>query len=305
MRNELAKQLEQQFNFSPFVFLTGDLGYLAFESLQNKMGKYFINAGIAEQNMISMAAGIVSEGISCWAYSIAPFIYARPFEQIRNDISFQSLPVKLVGNGGGFAYGVMGSTHHALEDYGILLTLAGMKAYVPCFETDLEAVVSKIATECSPTYLRLGYDEAPKDFYRPDYAPWRKILVGDGGLIVAVGSIAGSLLSVANEMDIKTRPEIWVVSELPLVEASIPSEFWESFGPERSLLIVEEHVEQGSFARMFATEILRSGKLIRGFDCINISNPIQGLSGSQQFLRKQNNLDAFSVLAASSKLQSN
>ena len=87
------------------------------------MGSRFINAGVSEQNMVSVAAGLARSGLRPWTYSIAPFLYARPFEQIRNDVCFHHLPVILVGNGGGYGYGVMGSSHHALEDYGCLLTL--------------------------------------------------------------------------------------------------------------------------------------------------------------------------------------
>ncbi len=118
-------------NHPDFVFLTGDLGYMALEPLQKAAGPRFINAGISEQNMISVAAGLASQGFSPWAYSIAPFIYARPLEQVRNDVCLHDLPVKLVGNGGGYAYGVMGSSHHAIDDYGILLTLLNMRVFIP------------------------------------------------------------------------------------------------------------------------------------------------------------------------------
>ena len=84
------------------IFLTGDLGFMALEKLRDKLKEKFINAGIAEQNMIGVAAGMASEGLIPWVYSIAPFCYARPFEQIRNDVSFHNLPVKLLGNGGGY-----------------------------------------------------------------------------------------------------------------------------------------------------------------------------------------------------------
>ena len=125
------------------IFLTGDLGFMALEPLQEAMGERFINAGVAEQNMISVSAALARQGLEVWAYSIAPFCYARPFEQIRNDISFHNLPVNLVGNGGGYAYGVMGPTHHAIEDYGVLLCLPGMSVYVPVFDEDLPAVVAR------------------------------------------------------------------------------------------------------------------------------------------------------------------
>ena len=87
---------------SDFVFLTGDLGFMALEPLKQAIGTRFINAGVAEQNMVSVAAGLALERMNPWVYSIAPFCYARPFEQVRNDICQHDLPVKFVGNGGGY-----------------------------------------------------------------------------------------------------------------------------------------------------------------------------------------------------------
>ena len=127
MRNAFCQSLVAHAGTDEFVFLTGDLGYRALEPLRDVLGTRFINAGVAEQNMVSVAAGLARQGLRPWAYSIAPFIFARPFEQIRNDVCLHGLPVVLVGNGGGYGYGVMGSTHHALEDYGSLLTLSGMR----------------------------------------------------------------------------------------------------------------------------------------------------------------------------------
>ncbi len=103
------------------VFLTGDLGFMALEPLRDRLGDRFINCGVAEQNMVTVAAGLAKEGFDVWVYSIAPFCYARALEQIRNDVCLHGLPVRVLGNGGGYGYGVMGPTHHALEDYGILL----------------------------------------------------------------------------------------------------------------------------------------------------------------------------------------
>ncbi|HEY2624024.1 MAG TPA: hypothetical protein VGI53_11290, partial [Dyella sp.] len=116
---------------------------MALEALQSALGDRFVNAGVAEQNMISVAAAMARQGLDVWAYSIAPFCYARPFEQIRNDIAFHHLPVRLIGNGGGYGYGVMGPTHHAIEDYGVLLTLPNMRVYVPVFDEDVTAVIDK------------------------------------------------------------------------------------------------------------------------------------------------------------------
>ena len=144
------------------LFLTGDLGFMALEPIQQKLGPRFINCGVAEQNMVTVAAALAAQNFAIWVYSIAPFCYARPFEQVRNDVAFHNLPVHLVGNGGGYGYGVMGPTHHAIEDYGVLLTLPNMHVYVPAFDEDLPQVVANIGKAKSPTYLlRLGRGEPP------------------------------------------------------------------------------------------------------------------------------------------------
>ena len=101
MRKILCDTLVESSGDPDFVFLTGDLGYMALEPLRDAMGPRFINAGVAEQNMVSVTAGLALTGFRPWAYSIAPFIYGRPFEQIRNDICMHDLPVVLIGNGGG------------------------------------------------------------------------------------------------------------------------------------------------------------------------------------------------------------
>ena len=138
MRDELCRRLVARSGDERMVFLTGDLGFMALEPLRDAMGPRFINCGVAEQNMISVAAALSYEGLEAWTYTIAPFCYARAFEQIRNDVCLHGLAVKLLANGGGYAYGVMGPTHHALEDYGILLTLPNMTAFVPAFTEDIE-----------------------------------------------------------------------------------------------------------------------------------------------------------------------
>ena len=203
------------------VFLTGDLGFMALEPVQAAFGDRFINAGVAEQNMISVAAGLAITGLGVWVYSIAPFCYARPFEQIRNDVSLHKLPVHLVGNGGGYGYGVMGATHHALEDYGVLLTLQGMKAFAPAFDADLDPIVARMQFWEGPSYLRLGRDELPETFRLPAYQPWRRLTQGAGPLIAVCGALAGSILRAVLDLEPSIRPELWVVSELPF-EVSAP-----------------------------------------------------------------------------------
>lgn len=155
MRKELCTALVDISANPNMLFLTGDLGFMALEPLQAQMGKRFINAGVAEQNMISVAAALAKDDWEVWCYSIAPFCFARPFEQIRNDICLHNMPVRLIGNGGGYGYGVMGPTHHAVDDYAVLLALPNMHVYVPCFDEDVPAVIQAAQQRQSPCYIRL------------------------------------------------------------------------------------------------------------------------------------------------------
>ncbi|HEX4447771.1 MAG TPA: hypothetical protein VH044_13575, partial [Polyangiaceae bacterium] len=123
------------------MFITGDLGYGALEELSAKLGKRFLNAGVAEQNMVGVAAGAALTGLRPWVYSIAPFATYRCVEQIRNDVCLHDLPVRIAGNGGGFTYGIMGSTHHALEDLAVLKSLPNMQLFFPCANDHVAAAV--------------------------------------------------------------------------------------------------------------------------------------------------------------------
>ncbi|MFM8331957.1 MAG: transketolase [Candidatus Methylumidiphilus sp.] len=296
MRNETSKALINLFYDSPYVFLTGDLGFMALEQLQTVLGKHFINAGVAEQNMVSVAAGIASIGLQAWVYSIAPFVYARPFEQIRNDVCLHNFDVKLIGNGGGYGYGSMGSSHHAIEDYGVLLTLQNMRAYIPAFSEDVEVAVRRMSTRIGPAYLRLGLSEKPVDFPLNPYAPWRRLLAGEQGSIVAVGPIAGGFISRLSALDISSRPSLWVVSELPISADSLPEDFIHELRQDMPLIVVEEHVSQGGAGHMLAAAILSLGVSVQEFRHHFALGYPSGLYGSQRFHRKECGLDYESVL---------
>ncbi len=138
--------------------------------------------------------------------------------------AFTAWPVKLLANGGGYAYGVMGPTHHALEDYGILLTLPNMTAFVPAFNEDIGETLDRAGDLSGPAYVRLGRGENPSGEAAPAYAPWRRLLDGDAGVMIVVGPLAGSSWGVLRQFDRANRPALWVVSELPIEANAPPSE---------------------------------------------------------------------------------
>ncbi len=250
MRDAFCRQLMRHSARPEFVFLTGDLGFKALEPLRASMPRRFINAGVAEQNMVCVAAGLAHTGFRPWVYSIAPFVYARPFEQIRNNIALPGLPVTFVGNGGGYGYGVMGSTHHALEDYGVLLTLANMHAFIPAFDSDLGPIIDTQMACPFPSYLRLGLSELPDDFDPPPYAQWRHLVEGDSATLLVAGPLVGGIVREVRKLSREERPSVWLISELPL--GNVPSDFLDDVQRTGHLSVVEEHVRHGGLGQMIS-----------------------------------------------------
>ena len=282
---------------SEMVFLTGDLGFMALEPLQEALGKRFINAGVAEQNMISVAAGLARQSLEVWVYSIAPFCYARPFEQIRNDITFHNLPVKLIGNGGGYGYGVMGPTHHAIEDYGVLLTLSNMSVYVPVFDEDMDAVIARAGDSSCPAYIRMGRGEQPKGYAIPAYAPWRQLTRGDGPVVIVVGPLAGTYIDAFERLPEERRPNLWVIAELPLALNPLPDELLAQIKDAPGLCVAEEHVRHGGFASELMLHLAENNIAVRRFHHLYARAHHFERYGSQNFLRRQSALDVDSMLA--------
>ena len=297
MRKQLCDTLVARSQKAEIVFLTGDLGFMALEPLQDALGEKFINAGVAEQNMISVAAALARQDFEVWVYSIAPFVYARPFEQIRNDITFHNLPVKLIGNGGGYGYGVMGPTHHAIEDYGVLLTLPNMSVYVPVFDEDMEAVIARAGASIDPAYIRMGRGEAPKDYPIPTYAPWRQLTHGQGPVVIAVGPLAGTYIETFESMSLESRPNLWAVSELPIEPASLPAELLTQIETSPSLCVAEEHVRRGGFGSELLLYLADQNIAVRCFRHLYAGAHHFQRYGSQPYLRKRSALDPSSMLA--------
>lgn len=295
MRNELCAALVARAEDERFVLLTGDLGFMALEPLQEILGDRFINAGIAEQNMVSVAAGLAREGLLPSVYSIAPFIYARAFEQIRNDVALHGLSVSLIGNGGGFGYGVMGPTHHALEDYGVLLTLSGIKIFVPIFGTDVVHAVTNSSTSHGPSYVRLGRDEAPHLANQFGYAAVRKLTSGSGqNVVVSVGPLAGLLARQVIERSLDVI--LWGVSELPLVVSGLPEAMVSDLSLAHRVVLIEEHVRHGGFGVALLADLATSGIRPVTVSIVSASSNHSGSYGSQEFLRGANGLTIDNVI---------
>lgn len=295
MRQELCEALVRRAGNPKMVFLTGDLGFMALEPLREALGERFINAGVSEQNMISVAAAMAREGLEVWAYSIAPFCYARPFEQIRNDICLHNLPVKLLGNGGGYGYGVMGPTHHAIEDYGALLTLQGMRAFVPAYHSDVEPVITAAADCESPCYVRLGRCQVPTEAVVPEYRPWRRVVNGPGPVVVCVGPLIETWYEVLSTLPAQSQPSLWLATQFPFAVAPPPNELLSDINSRQRLLVMEEHVAHAGASAMLCQWLIQHHCKLEKYEQLCALGYPTGRYGSQLFFRKQSALDAQSV----------
>jgi transketolase len=162
----------------PIMLIVGDVGWGVVDEFAKRFPKNFINAGVAEQNMMSMAAGMASEGYHVFVYSIANFPTFRCAEQIRNDVDYHNLPVTIVASGGGLAYGSLGYSHHAVQDYALMRTMPNMLIAAPCDANEARACMRYLTEAPQPSYLRLGRGGEPEIHKSmPVVAPGKWVLV--------------------------------------------------------------------------------------------------------------------------------
>jgi transketolase len=290
MRKEFSKTIETLSQLKPeLIFLTGDLGFMALENVRDAMGERFVNVGVSEQNMISMAAAMAYEGLQVICYSIAPFITFRPAEQIRLDVCLHRKNVKIVGNGGGYGYGIMGATHHAIEDIAVMSAFQHMHCYIPFCNEDVDGVVKVMLSHDDPAYLRLGYGILPKEWVLPEFTPVRQLGCGDKITIVGMGPV---MLNVAEALESENDADIFVVSEIPL--KTIPPALLLSISNTRKVLVVEDHVQRGGLGEHLALLVLQQGIHCRLFHSCARGYE-NGLYGSQGYHNKQSFLDANSL----------
>src|SRR5262249_47021604 len=150
---ELASQDQR------ILLLTGDLGFMALEPFADRFPSRFFNVGVAEQNMVGMATGLAEAGYIPFVYSIATFATLRPYEFIRNGPILHQLPVRIVGMGGGFEYGSAGSTHHGLDDIGVMRVQPGIAIIAPADHVQARNAVLATWRLPGPIYYRLGKDD--------------------------------------------------------------------------------------------------------------------------------------------------
>jgi transketolase len=295
MRNSFISALEELAETDENIyFITGDLGYSVIEGFQTKFPKRFLNAGIAEQNMTGMAAGLSSLGNVVFTYSIANFPIVRCLEQIRNDVCYHNLNVKIVAVGGGLAYASLGYSHHGMEDIAMTRVLPNLVVISPADPVEANLATRAIAKIDGPCYLRLGkanetviHKEIP-DFTIGKCIPIRK---GDDIVIIGTGSILTEVIKAADQLNEKGL-SIEVVSMHTISHIDI--EYLESVRFRKLIVTVEEHGEGGLGAAVM--EAYSKLDIQMRILSINLGKQIHSYAGTQDELRKIYGLDSNSIV---------
>ncbi len=185
------------------IFMTADMGAFSLERFKQNLPEQYINVGVAEQNMVSVAAGLALGGKNVFIYSIVPFVTLRCYEQIKVDLSGMNLPVTIIGIGAGVMYGGDGPTHHALHDIAVMRTLPGMTIINPTDSVLTEASVRWAYNHPGPVYIRLEkgklpllYDDRNHDLQKG----WSEVREGQDVVIFSTGFMVHTALKAAESL---------------------------------------------------------------------------------------------------------
>src|SRR3989338_595530 len=295
MRSNFVNQVIIEMQKNPRIFfLTADLGFNALEPLRDKFGPRFINAGIAEANMIGVAAGLALTGKKVIAYSIAPFITMRCYEQIRLDIAYHNLDVKLIGIGGGFNYGDQGVTHHTIEDVAIMRVLPNMKIICPAYAWETQEATSAILKDNGPAYLRIGISPGA-DYHQSN---WR-FKIGRGFVIqkgkdialFCTGNVLDLTLNTAALLKQKLKTNIAVIS-LPTVKPLDKDLILKIARETKHIFTIEENNVIGGLGSAVADLLIGQKNLQTNFRSFGIPDVYIKDVGTREYLCSKAGLDA-------------
>jgi len=296
MRNSFVKTLyEEACADENIVLITGDLGFQLFDDFAHNLPKQFINAGLTEQSMMSMAAGIASTGKRVFVYSIANFSTFRCLEQIRNDVCYMDNPVVVVSVGAGFAYGTLGYSHHATEDLAVMRSLPNMDVVSPCDKFETEILTKMIARTSKPTYLRLGKAGEPLVHSAPPVISQGKFISlsrGSKGYIFFTGAVGFLALEAKKKLEsLGTDVEILSV---PFV-SDLDEEYLRTINPDLPIVVLEEHSSRAGLGSAFLEKLNQMG--IRSLITqVAASQEEISLTGSQDYLRSQNGISVGNII---------
>jgi transketolase len=279
------------------VVLTGDLGFSVLEPLREALGPRFINAGVAEASMTTMAAAMAADGFKVFTYSITPFATFRCLEQIRNDICYHNLDVTVVGVGAGYGYGTLGPTHHAIEDLAALWSIPNLAVFNPADVREAKATYAAAWELSGPKYLRIGkggegeLDSAPM----PELNKVPVVTYAEGSelTVIVTGNVLSEVLPAVRQYSatgVKTQ-----LLSCPWLKP-FPTESLLSAITSPHVVIVEELSPYGSFAAQVAKEMLvRDPQRWKSVRTLSAPDAFAKRVGGMAFQRQAAGLDTASI----------
>jgi transketolase len=302
MRTAFVSALLDAAANDPSIWLiTGDLGYSVLEPFATRFPDRYVNAGVAEQNMVGLAAGLAASGATVFVYSIANFPTFRALEQMRNDVCYPGAAVTIVSVGSGFSYGAHGPTHHAIEDLAIMRALPGIVVVSPGDPTEAALATHALVARRGPGYLRLGKagETVVESVDGDAFALGRLRLIRDGsdvtvlatGSILALADVAASMLSAEG---ISVR--LYSAHTLrPFDGATLARAMAETAG----LVTIEEHRLTGGLRSAVAESLLGNVTVSRGrMSSLGIDPDVHLPTGDQAYLRSICGLTSESIREA-------
>jgi len=275
------------------LLLTGDHGYALFDQFRAECPEQYINAGIAEQNMVGMAAGLARVGFRPFVYGLAAFIPIRTVEQIKLDIAHDKLPVVLLGDGAGFVYSHLGTSHQSTEDIACTRSIPCIQVLSPADRFEMNAAIDYAYAAHSPVYLRMGKADlgdvhsATLNYLRPG----KLLKVRDGrndrpGLI-ATGSMVRPSVDLAKCLDLA----LW---SAPILKPLNHQDVCKAAQETNCLITLEEHSVLGGLGAAVAeiTSQYQPTRVLR----IGVDDRFSEHCGSYHYLLREHGLDSQSVL---------
>jgi transketolase len=299
MRDAVVRAITEVAERDPeTVLITGDLGFGVLTGFAERLPGQFMNAGVAEQNMTALAAGMALEGFRVVTYSIGNFPTLRCLEQIRNDVCYHELDVTIVSVGGGFSYGQLGMSHFATEDLAIMRALPGMRVVAPSCPNSAFDLTHQALEAPGPSYIRVdkGTVDIPGSAGSCTLGEPRLLKEGRDAVVVAVGSVLAEALLAAERLEAK-GVSIAVLEVHTLKPLHVAS-FTKHVQPFDKIVTLEEHVVQGGLGGLVCELVTDAALCGAEVKRLGLRDEYPTVVGDQAFLRRQYGMDADAVVFA-------
>jgi transketolase len=280
---------------SNVLLLTGDHGYALFDAFRRECPNQYINAGIAEQNMVGMAAGLARAGFKPFVYGLAAFIPVRVIEQIKLDVAHDKLPVIFIGDGAGFVYSHLGTSHQATEDIAVTRGIANLNIYSPADRYELAASIELAYKTNLPSYIRIGKADLGDIHVGPlQLEPGNIIQVKKGDSKIYAIIATGSMLHDAGELALNLGRENVSIWSVPCIKPCDVKQIELICSEVEVIIVLEEHSIIGGLGSLVSE--VSTDSFPRRIIRIGVNDRYSDKCGSYRYLKREHELDIDSII---------